>query len=77
MCVCVCMYVCGWVDVGVCGCVWVWVCVAVCGWVGGGVWGCFCVFYRPRDYGLCTNYEMVELQPQTVTPTDLGFVANY
>ena len=34
------------------------------------------LFSWPRVREVCTNYEVVMLQPQTGTPPDLGFVAN-
>ena len=36
---------------------------------------CVCVCYRKLDHGVCPNYEVVDLQPRTVTPKDLASVA--
>ena len=43
MCVCACMFVCGWVCVCMCVCVWVCACMFVCGLVSGWVCVCMCV----------------------------------
>ena len=40
------------------------------------IYVCVCVCYRPRGLGVCPNYEVVEFQPQTVTPLELGSINN-
>ena len=67
---CVCVYVCvyvwmgvcgcvgGWMGMGMCVCVYVcgWVCVGVCGWVDGcgGMCVCVCVGNQKRE-GFCQH----------------------